>query len=124
MLDVVQISLRHPVVDEELHRLPERELECAFWALTPLELVRGELLADELNLLMVTLAQATEDVKEEAVEKLEYLVVMLLDGHLEVEPDELCQVSVRIRVLRAKDGPNLVHALKVGRDRHLLRELG
>lgn len=36
-------------------------------------------------------------------------VVVLDDGHLEVEASELAQVSVGVRVLRTEHGPNLVN---------------
>ena len=51
------------------------------------------------------------------------LVVMKVDGHLDIEADKLAQVAARVRLLSAEDGPDFEHALEVRRDGHLLVQL-
>ena len=48
---------------------------------------------------------------------------MAVDCHFQIQPGELGQVPVRIRVLRAEDGSDLKDTLHICRDAHLLREL-
>jgi hypothetical protein len=81
-------------------------------------------LADGFDLAAVLGLQAMKDGPERAVEHVDNLVVVVLDGHLQVEPGELGQMPVRVGVFGAEDGPDLVDALHVGRDGHLLAELG
>jgi hypothetical protein len=45
-------------------------------------------------------AQAGEDVHEQAVEDVQDLAVVLVDGHLQVQAHKLAQVPVRERLLR------------------------
>mmetsp|Transcript_29025 Transcript_29025/g.62533 ORF Transcript_29025/g.62533 Transcript_29025/m.62533 type:complete len:365 (+) Transcript_29025:403-1497(+) len=68
--------------------------------------------------------QIFENVLEHDVYHLQSLHVMLVDGHLQIQPRELAQVPTSLRVLRAKDGPDLEHAIDIGRNRHLLVQLG
>ena len=60
---------------------------------------------------------------EQAVEELHDLVVVLLDGHLQIESYKLGHMSVGVGVLRTEDGADLVDTLEVGSDGHLLGKL-
>lgn len=60
---------------------------------------------------------------KELVHHVEHFVVVLHNGHLQVEPSELAEVPVRVRVLSPKHWANLEDAVKVSVDRHLLVEL-
>mmetsp|Transcript_8208 Transcript_8208/g.23372 ORF Transcript_8208/g.23372 Transcript_8208/m.23372 type:complete len:312 (-) Transcript_8208:98-1033(-) len=89
-----------------------------------LEVLEGVLRAHGLDLVAVALVQPVEDVAEQVREHLEHLVVVLLEGHLHVQPRELAEVAVRVAVLGAEDGPDLHDALEAGARRaHLLVEL-
>mgnify|MGYP007054560256 CR=1 FL=1 len=90
----------------------------------PDEVLAGELVLDGGDLARVALVQAAEDLLDDRVDDLEHLVVVLLDGHLQVEPRVLGQVAVGVGVLGAEDGADLVDAAEVRRDGHLLGQLG
>ena len=51
------------------------------------------------------------------------LVVVVLESHLHVEADKLCQVAVGVGVLRSENSAYREHLAKVGGDRHLLVQL-
>ena len=51
------------------------------------------------------------------------LVVVLLKSHLNVQPRELAQMSVRVAVLRTEHGSHREDTLNIRADRHLLVEL-
>mmetsp|Transcript_23133 Transcript_23133/g.59104 ORF Transcript_23133/g.59104 Transcript_23133/m.59104 type:complete len:476 (-) Transcript_23133:597-2024(-) len=78
---------------------------------------------DHRQLLGVRGGQAVKDGLEQALDDVQHLVVVLVDGHLKVQAHELAQVAVRPGLLRAEHGPDLKHALAVGRDGHLLVQL-
>lgn len=65
-----------------------------------------------------------EDSFKEVVDDGDDLVVVVLDGHFHVEARVFRQVAVRVGVLGAEDGADLEDAAKVGRDGHLLGQLG
>lgn len=67
--------------------------------------------------------QFPEDELEELVQEIHDLVVVALDGHLQIQTSELRQVSVGIRVLGSEDGTNLEDTFHVRSDTHLLRKL-
>ena len=47
-------------------------------------------------------AQALEDLCEEVADGIDHLVVVVGEGHLQVEADKLSQVTVSVAVLRAE----------------------
>lgn len=106
---------------QHLDTLLERHDDRRLLVLKRLERV---LLVDDGQLLRVALREVVEDVDEQVREDLKHLVVVRLDGHLEVEAHELAHVAVGVRVLGAEDGADLVHAFEA-RDgaRHLLVQL-
>ena len=67
--------------------------------------------------------QALEDMLEAFVQGLHDLMVMALDGHLDIKARELGQVPMRVRVLSPENGANLEDAFHVGGNTHLLGEL-
>eukprot|EP00754_Rhynchopus_humris_P002213 Rhum_TRINITY_DN11223_c0_g1::Rhum_TRINITY_DN11223_c0_g1_i1::g.43386::m.43386 len=67
--------------------------------------------------------QPVEDVREQRLGSVEHLVVVFDDDHLDVEPRELAQVPVRVRVLRAEHGADLEHVAQVALHGHLLVQL-
>mmetsp|Transcript_36331 Transcript_36331/g.90428 ORF Transcript_36331/g.90428 Transcript_36331/m.90428 type:complete len:412 (-) Transcript_36331:901-2136(-) len=79
--------------------------------------------ADGFNLCLAALVQALEDVEEHSLDDVEHLVVVVVEGHLQVEAGELRHVAVRERLLRSEDRPDLKHAAEVRHERHLLVEL-
>ncbi len=52
----------------------------------------------------VLLRKASEDVLKHALNDIENLEVVLVDGHLKVQPRELAEVAVRPRVFSPKRG--------------------
>mmetsp|Transcript_57387 Transcript_57387/g.121771 ORF Transcript_57387/g.121771 Transcript_57387/m.121771 type:complete len:367 (-) Transcript_57387:698-1798(-) len=68
--------------------------------------------------------QVLEDVLEHLVDHIQRFHIVLVDGHLQVQPRELAEVPARVRVLGAKYRPYFEHAIQVGRYRHLLVQLG
>lgn len=105
---------------QHLDTIRERKLQ---GLIQPRELVARELRSNDANLVAVLLLQALEDGQEQRVENVENLVVVLLNGHLEIETGELAQVSMRVGIFGTEDGSNLVHSLHVTSDTHLLRQL-
>jgi hypothetical protein len=57
----------------------------------------------DLEFVAVAVAEALEDEDEKLVEHLEDLVVVLVNFHLQVQPRELGQVPVRVRILRPEN---------------------
>jgi hypothetical protein len=67
---------------------------------------------------------AIEDEGEQLAHDFERLVVVLVDGHLEIEAGEFAQVPVRVGILGSEYWPNLEHSIKsTARRDHLLVEL-
>jgi hypothetical protein len=124
LLDVFKLGPVHSILNKMVDCLTERHLQCTFRAFTPHKVIGRELALDDVNLAFVAVAEAGEDALEHAVDEVHSLVVVLLDRHLEIEAHELGQVPMGVTVLRAEDGTDLIYALKVGGDRHLLSELG
>jgi len=88
------------------------------------EVLEGVLRAHRLQLALEARVEALEDGDEEVGEEVQGLVVVLVDGHLQVQAVELAKVAVRVAVLGAEHGADLKHALHVGaRGRHLLEQL-
>jgi hypothetical protein len=52
-----------------------------------------------------------------------YLVIVVVEGHFEIETDEFGKMAMGVRVLSAEHRANLEHALEVRANRHLLVEL-
>ena len=119
------------VVDQQLHRLRVRQHQ----RLARVHQRREGVLrlrlthsvkehVDSGELLSEARIESVEDVDEHVGDEVERLVVVLLDGHLHVQPGELAQVAVRVAVLRAEHGADLEHALEVrARRAHLLVQL-
>mmetsp|Transcript_5902 Transcript_5902/g.24712 ORF Transcript_5902/g.24712 Transcript_5902/m.24712 type:complete len:316 (+) Transcript_5902:337-1284(+) len=107
---------------EQRDALGEREAEGArFEVLERFERVG---LRDDLELVLEVGLDRREDVREEPREHVEDLVVVLVDGHLHVEPGELAEMAPRVGVFGAEDGADLVDALEVrARGEHLLVQL-
>ncbi len=122
-LDVVQVLPSNAVLDEQVNRLSEREFEGTLRALAPLELVGRELFPDSVDLFRILLPESAEHVQEEPVEQFHDLVVVLLDGHLEIKPDELGHMPVSVGVLGTEDGADFVDTLEVSSNCHLLGKL-
>lgn len=98
------IQILGPSIPQHLDPLEEPQLE---GLVQERELVTRELLPDGLDLVRVGLLQALEDGEEERVEDIEDFVVVLLDGHLQIEPGEFAQVSwerERARVSAVHEG--------------------
>mmetsp|Transcript_43550 Transcript_43550/g.132546 ORF Transcript_43550/g.132546 Transcript_43550/m.132546 type:complete len:253 (-) Transcript_43550:1064-1822(-) len=82
------------------------------------------LLPDSLQFVRATFVDTVEDGDEQIGEHVEYLVVMLVDGHLQIEPGEFAQVSTGVGILGPKDRSAFVHALESrARGGHLLVKL-
>ena len=64
-----------------------------------------------------------EDLCEHVADGVDDFVVVVLEGHLHVESDELCQVAVGVGVLGPEDPAHREHLPEVGGDGHLLVEL-
>ena len=78
------------------------------------------LLVHHTDFSLKSLVQAVEHAHEQLIEDIQHFVVVLLDGHFHVQPGELAQVSVRVRVFGAEHRSNLKHALQITHDGHLL----
>ena len=48
-------------------------------------------------------AQLLEDVHKQAVQDVEHLVVVLVEGHLQIQADKLGEVAVRLGVFGTED---------------------
>mmetsp|Transcript_50008 Transcript_50008/g.163385 ORF Transcript_50008/g.163385 Transcript_50008/m.163385 type:complete len:485 (+) Transcript_50008:520-1974(+) len=108
------------LVAQQGHRLVVAQAEAR---IAVAEVAEGVLRAHGGELFLVALVQPVEDCAEGAVEHVEHLVIVLEEGHLHVEADELGHVPVRERVLRAEDGRDLEDAVEVRHQRHLLVQL-
>lgn len=82
-----------------------------------------ELLVDGLELLGEALLEVVEEVGEEFSEELEDFEVVLLDGHLQIETDELAHVAMGERVLSSENGADFKDSLEIAHNTHLLVEL-
>ena len=82
------------------------------------------LLADGLDLFVVALVQALEDVIENLIEHVEDFMVMVLEAHLHVAAGELAQMTMGKRLLGAEDGADLENAVQIAHKSHLLVKLG
>ena len=51
-------------------------------------------------------------------------MIVLLEGHLDIQSSVFSKMPVGIAVLGAEDRPDFVYSLEVGSDTHLLRKLG
>jgi len=90
----------------------------------PDQILSRKLTLNDLNLVLVVVVHVLEDCFERAVNRAEDLVIVLIDGHLEIQTRELGQVSVGVTVLRTEHRADLEHAAEVGRNGHLLAQLG
>lgn len=88
-----------------------------------LELLEGVLAVDNLEIGSVLLLETLEDVDKELVKDIKNLVVVLLKGHLQIESHELGHVAVSEGVLGTEDTADLVDALEISANNHLLVEL-
>jgi hypothetical protein len=103
------------------HRLVELELE---WRLEELESVDVELLTDSGNFRRVVVAQSLEHLRESVADRVQHLVVVVLERHLQIQADEFRQVTVSVGIFSAENCADREHAVKVSGDCHLLVELG
>lgn len=110
-------------LSEQLDTLRERQLD-HLAVLGQLELLNGVLLSNGSNVVSVSLGELREDEDEQLGQHVNDLIVVLLEGHLHIETNELGHVSVSVGVLGSEDGSNLKHSLKVTRHEHLLVQLG
>ena len=76
-----------------------------------------------LNLLAVFGVDVFEDSLEGSIKSAEDLVVVLIDGHLEIETSELGQMTVSVAVLGTENGTDFEDLLEIGSDSHLLTQL-
>lgn len=88
-----------------------------------LELLEGVLAVNNLEIGGVLLFQALEDVDKQLVKHIENLVVVLLESHLQIESHKLGHVAVSERVLGTENTADLVNALEISANNHLLVEL-
>jgi len=79
---------------------------------------------EDTHLLPVVVLNTPKDEQEHLVNRVHDLVVVVLEGHLEIETSELGQVSVGVGVLSPEDRTNLVHSLHISGNGHLLGQLG
>lgn len=124
-------------VAQHLHALMELKLE---WRLEEFERLHVVLLADGGDLVRVAVkstqmklrnnfflsslvAQSFEHLRECVADGVEHFMVVILECHLQVESDELRQMSMSVGVLGAEDGADGENAVEVGSDRHLLVQL-
>mmetsp|Transcript_33837 Transcript_33837/g.39195 ORF Transcript_33837/g.39195 Transcript_33837/m.39195 type:complete len:253 (+) Transcript_33837:856-1614(+) len=56
--------------------------------------------------------QPVENMDEKIRKYLQYLIVMLTDGHLQIKPREFTQMPSGVRILRPKDGSSLKNAFE------------
>jgi len=87
------------------------------------QVLEGVLLTNSLDLLLVTLVQALEDVVEGLVQHVQHFVVMVLEAHLHIEADELGQMTMSEGLLRTEHRADFEDAVHVAHQRHLLVEL-
>jgi hypothetical protein len=88
------IQILSPSVPQHLNPLAKPQPQRLF---QPSEFLTRELLVDRLDLCRVSLLESLEDGKEERVEDVEDLVVVLLDGHFQIESGEFTQVACEAR---------------------------
>jgi len=88
-----------------------------------LELFKGVLTVDNLEIGSVLGLQSSEDMHKQLVKDVQNLMVMLLESHLHIQPDELGHVAMSEGFLGTEDTADLEDALKVTTDNHLLVEL-
>src|SRR5258708_38436250 len=119
-LDIIQDTSVDAVFCQEIYCFRESELQCFLF---PLELLSGKLRSDGIYLFLVSLLQVLKQVLEKAVQQLEHFVVVLLYSHFQIQSNKLRQVTMGIGIFRTENWSNLIHALKVCRDGHLLVEL-
>mmetsp|Transcript_9520 Transcript_9520/g.23833 ORF Transcript_9520/g.23833 Transcript_9520/m.23833 type:complete len:418 (+) Transcript_9520:25-1278(+) len=79
---------------------------------------------DGCDLHRVALLQTIENEQQHAFQHVQGFMVVLVNGHLQVKPSELCQMAMGERLLGTEHRPNLENTLHVRADGHLLEELG
>ncbi|KAI6770941.1 hypothetical protein HG531_009796 [Fusarium graminearum] len=107
------------VVTEHLKTLAKREDK---GLLEPLELLAGPSLTNDLEL--SGSINGSENFLEEDVNERDDLVVVGINGHLQIETSVLSQVTVGVGVFGTEDRADLKDTAKVGRNGLLLGELG
>ena len=68
-----------------------------------LERLKRVLLVDNCQFRLHALGDAVKNVNEGVAERVEHLVVVLVEGHLQIQADKLGEVAVRLRVFGAED---------------------
>ena len=119
--EIVELSLLNSRLREHLDGVFEVELDHWFLALKRFKRV---LLIDDCQFLGVFGFQALEYVHKHVCEQIQYLKVVLVEDHLDIEASEFAQMSVRVGVLGAEHWSNFEDALHVAAQNHLLGELG
>lgn len=122
--EVVEIFSWYSVFHQYIDCLLECEPEGALGPFSPFEVVSWELLLNSFNLLLILVAQATENMLEHAIKHFHNLVVMLFDCHLKIKSNKLGHMAVGIGIFGTEYRSNLVDSFKIGSDGHLFRELG
>mmetsp|Transcript_57470 Transcript_57470/g.84309 ORF Transcript_57470/g.84309 Transcript_57470/m.84309 type:complete len:221 (+) Transcript_57470:344-1006(+) len=84
---------------------------------------RRVLLTNHRKLPPKPLLHPRKNVLKHVVQHHQSLVVMLGDGHLQIEPREFTQVPPRVGLFRAKNWADLEYAVEIRRNGHLLVEL-
>jgi hypothetical protein len=89
----VSLAVGRTGLTEHLHSFLERQAQRL---LKEEEVVAWELLLDDVDLVRERLFETAENRQEQVVKHIEDLVVVLLDGHLEVETDKLGHVAMGV----------------------------
>jgi len=78
----------------------------------------------EHHLVSESIVEPPEYVQEQLIKGVHNFVIVIVDFHFQVQTDVLGKVPVGIRVLRPKDGSDLVHPPHITCNAHLFSELG
>ncbi len=117
---VLHVDLKSSLLE---HGSTLQESEFDYWIAVPKRRER-KLLTNGLKFPSMVELDLLEHEGEQFANHVKHLHVVLLDGHLEVKPDELSRVPVRERVLGPEDRGDLEHPVEVTHHAHLLVELG
>mmetsp|Transcript_12883 Transcript_12883/g.32660 ORF Transcript_12883/g.32660 Transcript_12883/m.32660 type:complete len:282 (-) Transcript_12883:620-1465(-) len=121
-VEVIEIPDRVPVVAKHLDRFGESENE-VFATRPVLEGSRRVLLVDSLQFKLTSLIQPIEYRSKHCINEFQDLIVMVTEGHFDVESHKFAQMAMRVAVLGPEDGSDREDAVKIGANRHLLVEL-
>ena len=93
------------------------------YRLFALERLKWVLLADDFQLLRVSLLKILENVAEHVSEDIKHLEVMLFDCHFHIESGEFAKMPVGVGVLGPEHWADLKNSVHVGAKGHLFVEL-